>query len=363
VIGVDKQSSVEALFEREVDTVVWSLADDEIRRLFKRSLYREILEDAAIQRLSRISFLGAIDHVMPRQKTLRTVSNSRFQHTIGVARLALRYARNADLNEHDEQLVVTSALLHDIGHAPLSHSLESVFQSHFNLNHHDAGNQVIRGESVLGKGILEALRAAGIDPDEVMELIAGKHPGIVAHPFGGPMNIDTFEGILRCRLYMRLPVSPIPEALVDGLVSFGPPCQSRFDMFWGIKHAVYGGLINGAGGILADALARIYMIDRISSFSRNDFFLCEKLLLKAHPGLAGLFRTAKKRLRSNVNGETVIYNKREFYKNDSHKIGSYRDLSCRYLQRKLPARMRVPGFSGEITKSEQRGLFDSACEQ
>ena len=77
-----------------------------------------------LRRLARISFLGALDHAPGC-----TQRPSRLDHSAGVAALALSAGRAAGLATGDLRLLTTAALLHDIGHFPLSHTAESAFRA------------------------------------------------------------------------------------------------------------------------------------------------------------------------------------------------------------------------------------------
>ena len=312
---------MQELLDDGANSFVWSLTHKQIRARFARPLYRDIIEDAAFQRLKQVSFLGAIDYLIPYRRSLRRKVNSRFQHTLGVATLALRYADLAQLSEHDEKLIVVAALLHDIGHGPLSHSLEPVFDHEFSLNHHRAGLEVIRGESPLGKAILRVLQSNYLDPEEVISLIAGKHRGNFVHLFASPMNIDTLDGILRCIRYMDNVIALTPEKLLDGLLFFDSGSQTRFDTFWQTKQFVYHFLINGRMGVFADALARKYMLNNLKSFSRHDFFLGEQQLFRIHKSFARLLGSAKHLFKSSPQRE-IAFKRRCFYLDRSHPLKS-----------------------------------------
>jgi HD superfamily phosphohydrolase len=45
------------------------------------------------------------------------------------------------------------ALLHDIGHLPISHSLEPVFLSVFGIDHHHASEDIFFGRVAIGHGV------------------------------------------------------------------------------------------------------------------------------------------------------------------------------------------------------------------
>lgn len=88
----------------------------------------DLIETGPFQRLRRIRQLG------PAYLTFHGAESSRFTHSLGVLHLA-RLALNGlerlhpDLGEH-RALLLSAALLHDIGHAPLSHSGEEMFGLH-----------------------------------------------------------------------------------------------------------------------------------------------------------------------------------------------------------------------------------------
>ena len=112
-------------------------------------MYRDLIASDALQRLADIRFLGAIDYfVHPSGSQLDRRRHSRLEHTLGVAQLALTYARLVGLDEREEKLIVSAALTHDIGHSPLSHSLERIFKRSFGVDHHQAGIDILWGRAV-----------------------------------------------------------------------------------------------------------------------------------------------------------------------------------------------------------------------
>jgi hypothetical protein len=71
---------------------VWTSQD--VEAVFNRPLYRSIIASDALQRLADIRFLGAIDYfIHPNGKQLNRRRHNRLEHTLGVANLALRFAR------------------------------------------------------------------------------------------------------------------------------------------------------------------------------------------------------------------------------------------------------------------------------
>jgi len=83
---------------------------------------RRVLEHPFIERLKNISFLGIL-HDLYRIK--RQIQTSRYAHTLAVAYLTLSYSSELRHNELEKLIAVLTALLHDIGHGPFSHSVEA----------------------------------------------------------------------------------------------------------------------------------------------------------------------------------------------------------------------------------------------
>ena len=88
----------------------------------------DLIDAPAFQRLRRIRQLG------PAFLTFHGAESSRFTHSIGVLHLARRALTHLerlqpDLAQH-RGLIYGAALLHDVGHAPLSHSGEEMYGLH-----------------------------------------------------------------------------------------------------------------------------------------------------------------------------------------------------------------------------------------
>ncbi len=108
-------------------------------------LLPRLIATPAFQRLRNIRFLGGIDYARIPAPNGKPGSRryTRYQHSLGVARLALLYADVRQLGPDERRLIAVAALLHDIGHAPLSHSLEPVFKAEFAIDHHTATEEIL----------------------------------------------------------------------------------------------------------------------------------------------------------------------------------------------------------------------------
>ena len=92
----------------------------------EESMVMELIDSSPFQRLRRIKQLG------PAYLTFHGAESSRFTHSLGVfhiARRAINHLSDFDsrLKEH-KFILYGAALLHDLGHGPLSHTSEEIFK-------------------------------------------------------------------------------------------------------------------------------------------------------------------------------------------------------------------------------------------
>ena len=128
----------------------------------------DLIDTAPFQRLRRIRQLG------PAYLTFHGAESSRFTHSLGVLQLARQaltgLKRMAPELEAHTGVLYAAALLHDVGHAPLSHSGEEMF----GLRHETWSGRLIREHQAL-RGPLEGCQA-GL-ADAVADLLEhGRHP-------------------------------------------------------------------------------------------------------------------------------------------------------------------------------------------
>ena len=90
----------------------------------EESLIIDLIDSREFQRLRRINQMGVLSF------TFHGAEGSRFTHSVGAMHVANQLFRVlADQRPHLQELralVLASALLHDIGHGPLSHASEEV---------------------------------------------------------------------------------------------------------------------------------------------------------------------------------------------------------------------------------------------
>jgi uncharacterized protein len=310
---------------------------------FADPLVASLLSLPSLRRLAGIGFLGAIDYLRHGSgRAGHRRRHNRLEHSVGVARLADIYARDAGLSDDRRRLLLCAALLHDVGHGPLSHTLEPVFSEEFGLDHHNVTRQIVTGDVSIGEEIPQILLNAGVRLEEVLALIDGEHDGDVGHLFSSQINLDTLEGINRCRAFVApRPAFGMSERIVRKWAQGNEMPEDGFDAFWALKHDVYNLLIGAPRGAAIDAVAQTYMRANISAFSPEDFFVTEGVLRRRHPMLYAYLRAASRTdgslsatVPSDWKRQIVRVKKRDFFVEPDAHLADNVSIDQRYRQTK-----------------------------
>src|SRR5215510_12590157 len=132
---------------------------------------RQLVDSCEFRRLSHVSQLGLVSLVYP------AANHSRFEHSLGVYRLALLYLQQLSYDERfsaaispaDGELFLVAALLHDLGHWPFCHPIEDLRLP--SVPHHEmfANSFLLEGE------VADCLRDDwNIQPRDVTAILSEK---------------------------------------------------------------------------------------------------------------------------------------------------------------------------------------------
>src|SRR3990172_5169409 len=133
---------------------------------------RAIIDSGEFRRLAKISQLGLVSLVYP------AAIHTRFEHSLGVYRLALLFLRQLSSDRRfaeliapaDAELLIAASLLHDLGHWPFCHPIEDMHLPSVPQHELFANSFLLEGE------IADALRDDwAIQPRDVVALLSG-HP-------------------------------------------------------------------------------------------------------------------------------------------------------------------------------------------
>jgi HD superfamily phosphohydrolase len=179
-----------------------------------------LINTPEFQRLRRIKQLGLNELVFPG------ANHTRFSHSLGVMHIARKFLNRVEqingsrLDEGIRILVLTAALLHDLGHGPFSH----VFERATGENHEERTCEIIKNPDT---GIYRVL--ARFNP-ELPNLVAGFLEGKTQVSGKGMEIPPYFRQIISSQMDADRTDYLLRDSLATG-VSYG-----AFDFEWLINH-------------------------------------------------------------------------------------------------------------------------------
>ncbi len=205
----------------------------------------DLIDTAPFQRLRRIRQLG------PAFLTFHGAESSRFTHSLGVlhlARLALRQLerQHPELEQH-RGVLYAAALLHDVGHGPLSHSGEEMY----GLHHEAWSGRLIREHPALRER-LEA-HAPGTAVAVATLLEQGQHPcSAIKALVSSQLDCDRLDYLLRDSYstgttYGQLDLERILAAFTlapDGQLAITPKGLMAVEHYLVVRNLMYRSVYN-----------------------------------------------------------------------------------------------------------------------
>ena len=155
----------------------------------------ELIDTPAVQRLRHVKQLGTVQLVYP------SANHTRFEHSLGVYHLASRALDHLGIAGKRAERIEAAAMLHDVGHGPFSHNLES-------LTHRRTGKYHDDVEELLATGAVgDVLRDHDLDPDRIAGLVAGEGPyaGLVS----GELDVDRMDYLVRDAHHTGVPYGTV----------------------------------------------------------------------------------------------------------------------------------------------------------
>jgi HD superfamily phosphohydrolase len=168
---------------------------------------RALVDAAEFQRLRHVTQLALASRVYPG------AVHTRFEHALGVYHNALRYLWELGLDEqfaatvsqHDAEVLIVSALLHDIGHWPFCHPIEDMALP--DMPPHESFAQAFLGPDSELTHVLQS--AWDIDSAEVLQVLDGDSPAasdqLRRSILSGPIDIDKMDYLVRDSQHCGVP--------------------------------------------------------------------------------------------------------------------------------------------------------------
>jgi len=167
----------------------------------------ELLESPEVQRLYNIKQLGFAHLVFPG------AHHTRLEHSLGAYHIASQISETLNIEDDRRNMVTCAALLHDIGHGPFSHTLESLLVEKFDVDHIDLTEELILGEYEIfdskEKKFIQSPSAAQIlskndvDKKEIVNIIRGKtyKKSYLGQILNSTIDVDQLDYLLRDAYY------------------------------------------------------------------------------------------------------------------------------------------------------------------
>lgn len=169
--------------------------------------YERILNSPEMQRMGQIHQLGLANLVFPG------ANHTRLEHMLGTFHLAARFSEALGISGRDRDLLLTSALVHDVGHPPFSHTFEEVLRKRLRVDHMELTAGIIRGEvdivpdsekyAVRGvPRITECIEKMSLDPGDVAGIVMSERgvrgiPPYITALIHGPVDVDQLDYLMR----------------------------------------------------------------------------------------------------------------------------------------------------------------------
>ncbi len=216
-----------------------------------------LLNSRPLQRLRYIRQLGPTYLIFPGAE------HSRFSHVLGTMHLAGRVydalaAKSdgqlpASPGSRERRLVRAAALLHDIGHAPFSHTAEDLIED--GVDHEEMTRRLLataeveetfarHGDGVDAAGVIRVLEKSGDGRERLLSEIVSSE-----------LDVDKMDYLLRDSLYCGVQYGSYDlERLIDTLVPIRDPLDGEWRL--GVDHG-------GVHALEALVMARYYMFTQV----------------------------------------------------------------------------------------------------
>ncbi len=194
--------------------------------------YLRLLERPEIQRLHHIHQLGLAHLVFPG------ANHTRLEHSLGTFFIAGMMARSLELDEVESNEVLAAALLHDLGHPPFSHTLETVIRDRIGLDHMEMTRAMIMGEMI---GLDPRSSEMLDDPGTIKDLL--EEEGISAQKVGDLIAQDEIGRVGQDHLMVEGGQTHFGTSSYQRQIIHGPVDADQMDYL--LRDAHYTGVAHG----------------------------------------------------------------------------------------------------------------------
>jgi HD superfamily phosphohydrolase len=221
------------------------------------ALESALVNSRPLQRLRYIRQLGPTYLIFPGAE------HSRFSHVLGTMHLAGRVydalaSRSGGLlpvspSCRERRLVRAAALLHDVGHAPMSHTAEDLFDD--GIDHEEMTRRLLATPELEE---IFAREGSGVDAESVIRVLeqsGDRRERLLSEIVSSELDVDKMDYLLRDSLYCGVRYGSYDlERLIDTLTPIEDPLDG--DWHLGVDHG-------GVHALEALVMARYYMFTQV----------------------------------------------------------------------------------------------------
>ena len=288
----------------------------------------DLIQTKEVQRLRRIKQLGGTYMVF------HTAEHSRFSHSLGVYEMARQmiralFHREIELDEEERLLILSAALLHDLGHGPFSHSFESVFEVR-----HEVFTERIIMENTEVNAVLENYQPGFAK--KVRDVINKTYSNaLVINIISSQLDADRLDYLLRDAYFTGAPYGEIDVDRilrtmrvinnkivykVSGMHAIEDYLMSRYQMYWQVYLHSTG---RSFDLIIQNMLRRVRELIESDYEFKKPIDDLRNLFLQAEPSIETYLK---------FDDSTIQYYAAQFTEEDDAIL---RDFADRFMSRRL----------------------------
>ncbi len=199
-----------------------------------QALAQPLLRSRAVQRLASVTFLGILSPrfrgevdspLWPAAGSAAADDGSRYDHSLGVALLALDLARRFDFSERGQRYAVAWGLTHDIATWPLAHTSEPALSAITGVSARGLRTAMLLGGHEVPEQyrLAPILRDLDLDPAVLASLFerdglpVDEALSVFKQVIHSLLTPDTLEGMWRCGAVFGVPV-PRPDQVIAAIL-------------------------------------------------------------------------------------------------------------------------------------------------
>ncbi len=300
----------------------------------------ELIDSSPFQRLRRIKQLG------PAYLTFHGAESSRFTHSLGAFHLARRASNHlckldSKLKSH-KFILYGAALLHDIGHGPLSHTSEEMF----GINHEEWTAKLIKSN----KEIVSILNKYGMNNSkEISNLIKSREAPqkAIISLISSQLDCDRLDYLIRDSYstgtrYGQLDIDRIISAMIispDGDLAIHPKGLMAVEHYLLLRNLMYRSIYNHRLNEVCN-----WLLEQIIKTARN---LGPKIVWADKNMREWLWNHKEMSIDSFLSNDDTItgYHISRWQESISENLSN---LCKRFLNRNLLKALNISSFSLEI---------------